>query len=196
MYLPLRMVGMQFHAAEDGLAAADKAFAVIDEAPARREAGTGSEVPADNSVELVGVSVHSRSGLAPHRLDVSCRPGQVTVLTGANGSGKSTALQAILGLAEPAEGAVRVGGVDVAYWTGPGGGTGSHGSHSIRCWCRALSARTSRWSDRWIPGPTRFTAPVEQPDSTRFSPSSHAGGTPSSGSVAPASRSASGSASR
>ncbi|MFX1784825.1 thiol reductant ABC exporter subunit CydD [Prescottella equi] len=115
VYLPLRMVGMQFHAAEDGLAAADKAFAVIDEAPARREAGTGSEVPADNSVELVGVSVHSRSGLAPHRLDVSCRPGQVTVLTGANGSGKSTALQVILGLAEPAEGAVRVGGVDVAY---------------------------------------------------------------------------------
>ncbi|MCA1004808.1 thiol reductant ABC exporter subunit CydD [Rhodococcus hoagii] len=114
VYLPLRMVGMQFHAAEDGLAAANKAFAVIDEAPERRSSATGSEVPADNSVDLVGVSVHSRSGLAPHRLDVSCPPGAVTVLTGANGSGKSTALQVILGLAEPVEGEVRVGGVDVA----------------------------------------------------------------------------------
>ncbi|MFM1724287.1 thiol reductant ABC exporter subunit CydD [Rhodococcus sp. PAM 2766] len=114
VYLPLRMVGTQFHAAEDGLAAADKAFAVIDEAPDRREAGTGSAVPDDNSVDLSGVSVHSRSGLAPHRLDVTCRPGEVTVLTGPNGSGKSTALQVILGLAEPVEGTVRVGGLDVA----------------------------------------------------------------------------------
>lgn len=114
VYLPLRMVGAQFHAAEDGLAAANKAFAVIGEAPERRSSGSGSAVPDDNSVELAGVSVHSRSGHAPHRLDVTCRPGEVTVLTGANGSGKSTALQAILGLAEPVEGAVRVGGVDVA----------------------------------------------------------------------------------
>ncbi|MBM4637953.1 hypothetical protein GS451_07950 [Rhodococcus hoagii] len=74
VYLPLRMVGMQFHAAEDGLAAADTAFAVIDEAPARREAGTGSEVPADNSVDAGRPSACTRRyGLAPHRLDVSCR---------------------------------------------------------------------------------------------------------------------------
>ena len=30
VYLPLRMVGTQFHAAEDGMAAADKAFEVIE----------------------------------------------------------------------------------------------------------------------------------------------------------------------
>ncbi len=120
----------------------------------------------------------------------------MTVLTGANGSGKSTALQAILGLAEPAEGAVRVGGVDVAYLD------------RTRWWDRiawlpqhpvlvpGTLGENLALVGPWIPGPTRFTAPVEQPDSTRFSPSSHAGGTPSSGSVAPASRSASGSASR
>ncbi|ONM49628.1 ABC transporter ATP-binding protein/permease [Nocardia donostiensis] len=37
VYLPLRTVGERFHAAEDGMAAADKAFAVLD--PPRRTAG-------------------------------------------------------------------------------------------------------------------------------------------------------------
>ncbi|RVW07479.1 thiol reductant ABC exporter subunit CydD [Prescottella agglutinans] len=114
VYLPLRMVGTQFHAAEDGLAAAGKAFGVLDEAPRRDASGTG-EVVADGAVvELDGVSVRSRSGTAPHRLDARCVPGEVTVLTGANGSGKSTALQTVLGLTTPDEGSVRVSGVDVA----------------------------------------------------------------------------------
>lgn len=42
------------------------------------------------------------------------QPGQVTVLTGCNGAGKSTTLQAIAGLAEPSSGRVTVAGVDVA----------------------------------------------------------------------------------
>jgi len=114
VYLPLRMVGTQFHAAEDGLAAAGKAFGVLDEAPRRDASGTG-EVVADGAVvELDGVSVRSRSGTAPHRLEARCVPGEVTVLTGANGSGKSTALQTVLGLTAPDEGSVRVSGVDVA----------------------------------------------------------------------------------
>ncbi|WP_330228248.1 ATP-binding cassette domain-containing protein [Nocardia sp. NBC_00508] len=34
VYLPLRMVGERFHAAQDGMAAADKAFAILESAPA------------------------------------------------------------------------------------------------------------------------------------------------------------------
>ncbi|GAB2664838.1 thiol reductant ABC exporter subunit CydD [Prescottella soli] len=113
VYLPLRMVGTQFHAAEDGLAAASKAFGVLDQAPRRDASGT-AEVVADGAVvELAGVSVRSRSGTAPHRLDARCVPGEVTVLTGANGSGKSTALQTVLGLTAPDDGSVSVAGVDV-----------------------------------------------------------------------------------
>ncbi|WP_305093961.1 thiol reductant ABC exporter subunit CydD [Prescottella sp. R16] len=113
VYLPLRMVGAQFHAAEDGLAAATKAFGVLDESPRERRSGTAT-VDADGAViDLDGVSVDSRSGAAPHRLDASCRPGTVTVLTGANGSGKTTALHTILGLTVPDSGTVRVAGIDV-----------------------------------------------------------------------------------
>ena len=41
-------------------------------------------------------------------------PGRVTVLTGRNGAGKSTTLQAIIGLTPPSSGRVTVAGVDVA----------------------------------------------------------------------------------
>lgn len=124
-YLPLRTVGNKFHAAEDGMAAADKAFAVLDSAPdatsSRRASSrrtstetTGTDRVANCEIVFDGVSVPGRDGCAPHRLDAICRPGTITAFTGANGSGKSTALLALLGLAEPSEGTVTVDGRPVA----------------------------------------------------------------------------------
>ncbi len=111
MYLPLRMVGTQFHAAEDGMAAASRAFAVID---TDRPDDAGGSVVVDAAggarIEFEGVDVRSRRGLAPHGLTGILEPGAVTVLTGPNGSGKSTAVQALLGLVEPECGEVRVAG--------------------------------------------------------------------------------------
>ncbi|GAA4489615.1 thiol reductant ABC exporter subunit CydD [Rhodococcus olei] len=120
VYLPLRAVGAQFHAAEDGMAAADKAFGLLDERAAATPVGEGA-VPA-GAVVLRGVGMRSRTGWAPRGLDLTVEPGRVTVLTGANGSGKSTVLQLILGLDTPDEGRVLVGGTDVrdldprAWW--------------------------------------------------------------------------------
>ena len=53
-----------------------------------------------------------RFRFAPGRVTV--RPGAVTVLMGANGSGKSTALRVAAGLAKPSSGAALVDGIDVA----------------------------------------------------------------------------------
>ena len=52
--------------------------------------------------------MRARDGYAPAGLSAVLRPGAVTVLAGPNGCGKSTALQAILGLAAPDEGVVTV----------------------------------------------------------------------------------------
>ncbi|MFX1756511.1 thiol reductant ABC exporter subunit CydD [Rhodococcus sp. As11] len=126
-YLPLRTVGNKFHAAEDGMAAADKAFAVLDSAPGEvhprgesaRTIGTGRAEMCE--IVFDGMSVPGRGGNAPHRLDAVCRPGKITALTGANGAGKSTALLALLGLAQPSEGAVTVDGRpvvgDEGWWS-------------------------------------------------------------------------------
>ncbi|MGW4477270.1 thiol reductant ABC exporter subunit CydD [Rhodococcus triatomae] len=112
VYLPLRTVGAQFHAAEDGMAAADKAFGVLDGRVDARPHGTGP-VPEDDVITLHGVGLRSRSGWAPRGLDLTLTPGAVTGLTGPNGAGKSSVVQVILGLAEPDEGTARVGGTDV-----------------------------------------------------------------------------------
>ncbi|NMM82878.1 thiol reductant ABC exporter subunit CydD [Rhodococcus sp. SRB_17] len=113
VYLPLRMVGTQFHAAEDGMAAADKAFEIIEtesDAPAG-----GSELVVARGVDIVfgALSVNSRGGIAPYQLSGTVRPGAITVFTGPNGSGKTTAVQALLGLIEPDSGSVTVDGSDV-----------------------------------------------------------------------------------
>ncbi|EOM74390.1 transport ATP-binding protein CydD [Rhodococcus rhodnii LMG 5362] len=116
VYLPLRMVGQRFHAAEDGIAAANRAFGIIDEAraaPRVRDAGT-TAAPPRATIVLTDVAIATRHGFAPDGVSARLRPGHITVFTGANGSGKSTVLQAILGLTEPDRGSVTVGGVALA----------------------------------------------------------------------------------
>ncbi|MGY0502999.1 thiol reductant ABC exporter subunit CydD [Nocardia sp. FBN12] len=146
VYWPLRQVGEKFHAAQDGMAAADRAFAVLEPRDAHRRsapahAALGSGLPEVGNVgheesgsrvggsrtsrartgagvgpariTLRGLSVAARAGTAPDQLSAVLEPGVVTVLTGPNGCGKSTTVQAILGLIEPDEGAVLVDGTDV-----------------------------------------------------------------------------------
>jgi ATP-binding cassette, subfamily C, bacterial CydD len=97
VFWPLRRVGMEFHAAQDGKTAADNATRLLDTLR-NRPAGM-------RTVNAAGSTIHVDA------LDADIEPGLVTVLTGPNGVGKTTLLQTILGLSE---GGVRVGGVDVA----------------------------------------------------------------------------------
>jgi ATP-binding cassette subfamily C protein CydD len=76
VFWPLRRVGMAFHAAQDGKTAADKAFRLIDTAPA---------LPTDE-----------------RPVTVQGEPGRVTVIAGPNGAGKTTLLHDFLGLNEAA----------------------------------------------------------------------------------------------
>jgi ATP-binding cassette subfamily C protein CydD len=97
VFWPLRRVGMEFHAAQDGKAAADKAFRLVEKLQTRP----------------VGTRTLSASGGTIHlgALDADVEPGLVTVLTGPNGVGKTTLLHTILGLCP---GGVRIGGVEIA----------------------------------------------------------------------------------
>jgi ATP-binding cassette, subfamily C, bacterial CydCD len=112
-YLPLRQVGAQYHAAAEGLAAAEEIFEVL-EAPVRG-AGAGA-VPASVRVELDRVTVR-HAGRAEPSLDaatLTVEPGETVALVGPSGAGKSTLLDVVLGFAVPQEGgSVRVGGVDL-----------------------------------------------------------------------------------
>ncbi|HEY9305319.1 MAG TPA: thiol reductant ABC exporter subunit CydD, partial [Mycobacterium sp.] len=113
VYWPLRRIGVEFHAAQDGRAAADKAFALIEDTPAA-VAGTLTVSARDAVIVLDELSVAGRDGLRPHGLSAVIRPGQITVLTGANGAGKSTAIQIIAGITAPTTGRATVAGIDIA----------------------------------------------------------------------------------
>ncbi|WP_405488570.1 ABC transporter ATP-binding protein/permease [Nocardia sp. NBC_00511] len=138
VYLPLRAVGERFHAAQDGIAAAERAFAVLEPdsdsasaisvapgapaesgSPAVGETGPTATIPRPalnprGYIDIHGLTVAARDGAAPSDLSATLRPGEVTVLSGPNGCGKSTALQAILGLITPDEGSVLVDGTPLA----------------------------------------------------------------------------------
>ena len=109
VFAPLRQVGLHFHASTDGVAAAEQAFAVLD-APAPEPGTTSAGDLTTTTLRLESVSVAG----APHRLDLELAPGRVVALTGTSGSGKSTAVEVVLGLLSPDEGRVLVGDVDLA----------------------------------------------------------------------------------
>lgn len=112
-YLPLRQVGAQYHAAAEGLAAAEEIFAVLETEP---RAGGTQEVPKSLRLELEGVTVRHAGRTEPSLAAASLvvDEGETVALVGPSGVGKSTLLNVVLGFAEPDEGRVRVGGTDLA----------------------------------------------------------------------------------
>ena len=130
-YLPLRRLGAEFHASEEGLTAAAKAFAIID-TPALA-GGARTAMPSLRGgrlvVEDVGVAQPGRDVAAPAGLSLEVRPGEVVALTGPSGAGKSTLLAVVLGLVEPSAGRIFVEeadgtAVDVRELDGDGWRTG------------------------------------------------------------------------
>ncbi|UQT57545.1 thiol reductant ABC exporter subunit CydD [Streptomyces durmitorensis] len=111
-YLPLRQVGAQYHAAAEGLSAAEEIFEVL-QAPVRA-AGEAAAPSGTLSVEGVTVRYPGRASDAVSGVSFAVESGETVALVGPSGVGKSTLLDVILGFVEPAEGRVCVGGVDLA----------------------------------------------------------------------------------
>ncbi|MFN8123082.1 MAG: thiol reductant ABC exporter subunit CydD [Thermoleophilia bacterium] len=118
LYLPLRQLGLQFHAAADGTAAAEALFAVADLDPAVPEPvhPVPAPSPADGPIALRGVAVTYPGSNAPalRDLDLQIAPGEFVALTGPSGAGKSTLGLLLVRLVAPTEGTLTVAGVDLA----------------------------------------------------------------------------------
>jgi thiol reductant ABC exporter CydD subunit len=118
LYGPLRAVGQQFHASTDGMAAAERIFAVLDAPPALAVTGSsGSRVP-DPALELlrfeaVSFAYPDRSAPVLNGLELELEPGRITALVGPSGVGKSTVAAIALRLADPTAGRVSCGGHDL-----------------------------------------------------------------------------------
>ncbi len=109
VYQPIRQIGTHFHASADGIAAANSAFEVLD-VPLPSVPRTPAPVMTGGSVRVTGLSVAApgRRVTAPSDLSVDLRSGEVTALVGPNGSGKTTAVMALLGLVTPDAGSIEL----------------------------------------------------------------------------------------
>ncbi|QEV16684.1 thiol reductant ABC exporter subunit CydD [Streptomyces alboniger] len=126
-YLPLRAAGAAFHDSAEGVAVAERVFAILDEPGDRvddgdddaRSAHRDARPPRSTgrphlSLDEVTVRYAGRAAPALHNVSLAVRPGEHVALVGPSGAGKSTLLALLLGFVPPGEGRVTVGGTDLA----------------------------------------------------------------------------------
>ncbi|MFD0417391.1 thiol reductant ABC exporter subunit CydD [Streptomyces sp. NPDC127108] len=115
-YLPLRALGAAFHDSAEGVAVAERVFAVLDDqadAPTGRTARTPDARTAHLRLDDVTVHHPGRAAPALRHVCLAVRPGEHVALVGPSGAGKSTLLALLLGFVTPASGRVEVGGIDL-----------------------------------------------------------------------------------
>jgi thiol reductant ABC exporter CydD subunit len=115
-YLPLRRLGANYHASAEGMAAAERVFAVLETPSA--PTGTRSDVPdpavCDLTIDGLRVTYPGRSEPAIADLSLTVGAGEMLALVGPSGCGKSTLLGVLLGLLTPESGSILVGDVELA----------------------------------------------------------------------------------
>ncbi len=106
-YLPLRLVGLHYHASADALAAADELLDVVEaETEPRGDRSAPSLSDAELRLDNVTVSYPDRDVPALQDFSLAVAPGETVALVGPSGSGKSTALALLLGFERPRQGRV------------------------------------------------------------------------------------------
>jgi ATP-binding cassette subfamily C protein CydD len=135
-YLPLRAVGLQFHASMEGVTAAGRACEILDTPlpevplkagpapPAGRGLGPGPPAQADLRRDIIFLNGTSlvypgRDAPALDRVSLAIRPGERIAVTGPSGAGKSSLLALLLRFAAPTGGRIEAGpaggpGTDIA----------------------------------------------------------------------------------
>jgi thiol reductant ABC exporter CydD subunit len=115
-YLPLRLLGTNFHASTEGMKAAEQAFAVLERPLGPRGAVAAVPDPSVTGVVVreLQVSYPGRGHPALHPISFTVRPGELLAIVGPSGCGKSTLLGVLLGLVSPEAGSVKVDQHDLA----------------------------------------------------------------------------------
>lgn len=111
-YLPLRQVGAHYHAAAEGLAAAEEVFGVL-QTPLPEDGDKTASGSAGFAVENLVVRYPGRDAVALPATSLALAPGETVALTGPSGAGKSTLLSAVLGFVAADSGRVLVAGRDL-----------------------------------------------------------------------------------
>lgn len=110
-FLPMRLLGSYFHIAINGMAAADKLFALLD----LPDAQTGSRAfPNDCTMVCKGLHFGYEADREILKgIDFSVRPGDFAALVGESGCGKSTLAAILMGRIRGFQGELTIGGIPI-----------------------------------------------------------------------------------
>jgi thiol reductant ABC exporter CydD subunit len=115
-YLPLRLLGTNYHASAEGMNAAAEIFDVLERPLPSR--GMRRDVPdlscSGLRVEQLEVRYPNRTLPALSDVSLEVDPGEIVAIAGPSGCGKSTLLSVLMGLAPVWSGSVTAGTVNVA----------------------------------------------------------------------------------
>ncbi len=106
VFEPLRQVGAQFHASANGVAAAERAFEILETPiPSMGEDSEDEGFQDDDGIDwssaafsLRDLSIEARGTWAPAGLNADIAPGTLSVLAGPSGSGKTSTIYALMRL--------------------------------------------------------------------------------------------------
>ena len=116
-YLPLRTLGLSYHSRMQGVAAAERIAPLLAMRLPDGYAGDLQLSPGPPAVTFAGVSFRyggERGGVSAINLELPA--GSLTGMAGESGSGKSTIVKLLTGLARPSSGVIRVNGIDLAEY--------------------------------------------------------------------------------
>ena len=111
-FIPLRTLGSFFHTAMNGMAAADKMFAILDTPEEKR--GTRTIDPRDTAICATGVSyTYDGERIILRDVDFHAPAGSFIGIAGESGSGKSTFAGILNGSHSRYTGSVLIGGIEL-----------------------------------------------------------------------------------
>lgn len=114
-YLPLRLLGSQFHAGMAGMTAANRIYEVLEKplpaATERQQPLPAETSPLTISFQGVGFTYTDATNPVLHGINFELSPGERVALVGPSGAGKSTIANLLLRFAAPDEGMIKVNGM-------------------------------------------------------------------------------------
>jgi ATP-binding cassette subfamily C protein CydD len=122
-YLPLRQLGLRFHAGASGVSAARAIFDLLEQShfdPTQNQTAPHSawpqsavSKPLEIQFQDIRFTYPDRTQDALRDVNFTAHPGQVTAVVGTSGSGKSTLFQLLLRFIEPQSGQIKVDGLNL-----------------------------------------------------------------------------------
>ncbi|MGO1434800.1 MAG: thiol reductant ABC exporter subunit CydD [Canibacter sp.] len=117
VFMPIRQVGVAFHASTEGLEASQAAFDLIEN---ERVSRPGRATNGRGSIQLRNTVVQRGEHTTIGPVSFEARTGEITVLTGPSGSGKSSLIAAIMGFTGKVTG--HLDRPEVVSWCGQAAG--------------------------------------------------------------------------